>query len=101
VLRWTLSPLSLSLLLISAAILTFTGAGWFYSLLFFAQAGFYLLALGGWFLAAKNIKFKPCYIPFYFTFMNVAIYEGFFRHLRKQQSSVWEKAQRETTYINI
>jgi cellulose synthase/poly-beta-1,6-N-acetylglucosamine synthase-like glycosyltransferase len=101
VLRWTLSPLSLSLLLISAAILTFTGAGWFYALIFFAQVAFYLLALGGWFLAAKNIKFKPCYIPFYFTFMNVAIYEGFFRHLRKQQSSVWEKAQRETTYINI
>ncbi|SEW40697.1 Glycosyltransferase, catalytic subunit of cellulose synthase and poly-beta-1,6-N-acetylglucosamine synthase [Chitinophaga sp. YR573] len=101
VLRWTLSPLSLSLLLISAAILTFSAAGWFYSLIFFAQIGFYLLALGGWFLAAKNIKFKPCYIPFYFTFMNVAIYEGFFRYLRKQQSSVWEKAQRETTYINI
>lgn len=101
VLRWTLSPLSLSLLLISAAVLTYTNAGWFYSFIFTAQVVFYLLALTGWFLAAKNIKFKPCYIPFYFTFMNVAIYEGFFRYMRKQQSAVWEKAQRQTSYINI
>ncbi|WP_090107928.1 glycosyltransferase family 2 protein [Chitinophaga sp. CF118] len=101
VLRWTLSPLSLSLLLLSAAVLTYFQAGWFYTSILFAQVIFYLLALAGWFLASKNIKFKPCYIPFYFTFMNVAIYEGFFKYIRKQQSSVWEKAHREVTYINI
>lgn len=101
VLRWTLSPLSLPVLLISAGVLSVLNAGWVYSAVFYAQLAFYALALGGLFLAMKNIKFKPCYIPFYFVFMNVAIYEGFFRYIRKQQSAVWEKAQRETAYINI
>jgi poly-beta-1,6-N-acetyl-D-glucosamine synthase len=101
VLRWTLSPLSLSLLLISSAVLAYSGAGQIYTYTFYAQVLFYILSLAGWFLAARNIKFKPCYIPFYFTFMNVAIYEGFIRYMKKQQSAVWEKAQRETTIINM
>ncbi|WP_343692562.1 glycosyltransferase family 2 protein [Chitinophaga sp.] len=100
VLRWTLSPLSLPILFISAAALTFQGTGGWYQLLFAAQVIFYILAITGFFLAKRDIKFKPCYIPFYFLFMNVAIYEGFFRYIRKQQSAVWEKARRETAVMN-
>lgn len=100
VLRWTLSPLSLPVLFISAAVLTFQGAGGWYQFLFAAQVIFYILAVTGFFLARRDIKFKPCYIPFYFLFMNVAIYEGFFRYIRKQQSAVWEKARRETAVMN-
>ncbi|OMP77340.1 glycosyltransferase family 2 protein [[Flexibacter] sp. ATCC 35208] len=100
VLRWTLSPLSLPILLISAAVLTLQGAGGWCQLIFAAQVIFYLLAVAGFFLAKRDIKFKPCYIPFYFLFMNVAIYEGFFRYIRKQQSAVWEKARRETAVMN-
>lgn len=100
VLRWTLSPLSLPILFISAAALTFQGAGSWYQLIFVAQVIFYILAVIGFFLAKRDIKFKPCYVPFYFLFMNVAIYEGFFRYIRKQQSAVWEKARRETTVMN-
>jgi len=100
VLRWTLSPLSLPILFISAAALTFQGAGSWYQFIFAAQVIFYILAVIGFFLAKRDIKFKPCYVPFYFLFMNVAIYEGFFRYIRKQQSAVWEKARRETTVMN-
>lgn len=100
VLRWTLSPLSLPILFISAAVLTFQGAGSWYQFIFAAQVIFYILAVTGFFLAKRDIKFKPCYIPFYFLFMNVAIYEGFFRYIRKQQSAVWEKARRETAVMN-
>lgn len=100
VLRWTLSPLSLPLLLIASAVLTLQGAGSWFQLVFIAQVLFYILAGIGFVLAKRDIKFKPCYIPFYFVFMNVAIYEGFFRYIRKQQTALWEKARRETTYIN-
>ncbi|WP_072358272.1 glycosyltransferase family 2 protein [Chitinophaga sancti] len=100
VLRWTLSPLSLPILFISAAVLAFQGAGSWYQFIFVAQLIFYILAVIGFFLAKRDIKFKPCYIPFYFLFMNVAIYEGFFRYIRKQQSAVWEKARRETAVMN-
>jgi hypothetical protein len=95
-----LSPLSLPILFISAAVLTFQGAGGWYQLIFAAQVIFYILAVTGFFLAKRDIKFKPCYIPFYFLFMNVAIYEGFVRYIRKQQSAVWEKARRETAVMN-
>jgi poly-beta-1,6-N-acetyl-D-glucosamine synthase len=98
VLRWTLSPLSLPILLLTSGFLSILDAGWWYSAVFAAQLVFYILAIAGFFLAMRNIKFKPCYIPFYFVFMNVAIYEGFFRYIKKQQSAMWEKAQRETAY---
>lgn len=96
VLRWTLSPLSLPLLLITNIILVWAGAGLFYQLVLAAQACFYLAALTGYQQAKAHRKSKIFYIPFYFLFMNIAVYQGFFRYLAKKQSAVWDKAQRST-----
>jgi len=98
VLRWTLAPLGLIFLLVSNAIITLK-QGIFnfsnvYTWFFWIQVIFYLLAFLGWYLEEKKIKIKLLYIPYYFFIMNFAVYLGFFRFIKKQQSVKWERAQR-------
>jgi cellulose synthase/poly-beta-1,6-N-acetylglucosamine synthase-like glycosyltransferase len=94
VLRWTLAPLCLLLLFISSAVLAFSGSPFFYQAVLLLQLVFYAGALIGWFLAGRNLKHKVFYIPYYFTFMNLSVFLGFIRFLKRGQSVVWEKAAR-------
>lgn len=94
VLRWTFAPLSLLTALLSNALLIMMGAGNIYVVTGALQLCFYLAALTGYLLAIRQIKARYFYIPFYFVFMNVAVYIGFIRFLRKRQSAVWERARR-------
>ncbi len=98
VLRWTLAPIGLLIILICNFFLAmhtgFFNFGNIYPWLFWAQVVFYVAALTGWLLEDKNIKIKLLYIPFYFFIMNLAVYLGFFRYIKKQQSVNWERAKR-------
>jgi poly-beta-1,6-N-acetyl-D-glucosamine synthase len=94
VLRWTLAPLSLLLALVSNIFLILFNGGTIYIITGVLQLLFYMAAFTGYLLAQKQIKAKYFYIPFYFVFMNVAVYIGCIRFFRKRQSAVWERAQR-------
>ena len=94
VLRWTLSPLSLPVLLITNIILALATEYVIFKWLLVAQVLFYILALIGYAQALKQKKSKLSYIPFYFLFMNVAVYQGFSRYMKKTQSAAWEKSKR-------
>ena len=98
ILRWTLCPLALVTLLISNCLLAFTTDGEFYQLFLIAQLVFYLMALTGWVFARKNIRLRFFFIPFYFAFMNAAVFAGFARFLKKRQSVLWEKAARQKVF---
>jgi cellulose synthase/poly-beta-1,6-N-acetylglucosamine synthase-like glycosyltransferase len=89
-LRW-LMPLVLATLLVSSAVLA---AAPLYRALFLAQAGFYLLALLGWWLNARDSRPAFAYVPFYFVAMNFAAAGGLWRFLRGRQSVLWSKAAR-------
>ena len=93
VLRWTLTPLSLPLIFI-ANVLLLNVHPYFYKVFFMLQLAFYVAALLGWYLTKRNIKFKPFYLPYYFFFMNLAVFQGFFKFIRGRQSAVWDKAKR-------
>jgi cellulose synthase/poly-beta-1,6-N-acetylglucosamine synthase-like glycosyltransferase len=93
VLRWTLAPLSLPIVLMANIWLTFTGA-WFYSLALGAQGCFYFLALLGYQFRETKVSIKGFFIPYYFMVMNLSVYAGLYRYLKGKQSVVWEKAQR-------
>ena len=95
VMRWTLAPLLLPVLLLANLWLAATG-NIFYISLFGAQIGFYLLALAGYLLRDKKISIKGFFVPYYFMVMNCSVYAGFLRYLKGKQSVVWEKAQRAT-----
>lgn len=97
VLRWTLAPLSLLLMLITGLILALN-EGIFdfglYSLIFWLQVLFYLAALLGWYLENRAIRLKILFIPYYFFIMNLSVFLGLKRYLKKTQSVNWERAKR-------
>ncbi|HKP31587.1 MAG TPA: glycosyltransferase family 2 protein, partial [Chitinophagaceae bacterium] len=95
ILRWTLCPLAIVTLFISNIILVAMNAGPIYFVFLFLQFLFYGLAIVGWIFANRNIKIKVLYIPYYFLFMNVSVYFGFARFVKKNQSVLWEKAARQ------
>ena len=98
VLRWTLAPLGLLIMLLcSALVAAVNGMLNFYSIytwFFWGQAAFYLVAALGWVLEQRKMSVKLLYIPYYFFIMNLAVYLGFVRYLKKQQSVNWERAKR-------
>lgn len=98
VLRWTVAPLSLPVLLIinfiMAYFIGFYNITNLYTILFYLQLGFYFLALVGWYLENKAIRIKILFVPYYFLVMNVAVLLGMKRYLKGSQSVNWERAKR-------
>ena len=97
VLRWTLAPLSLLLMLPAGFFLAWE-AGIFalelYPILFWLQILFYLAALLGWYLENRSIRLKMLFIPYYFFIMNLSVFLGFKRYLKGSQTVNWERAKR-------
>lgn len=98
VLRWTLAPVALPLIFIANLFLAidagFANYTNIYTLLFYAQIVFYAASMLGWYFENKKIKVKLLFIPYYFFVMNYAVFLGFRRYLKGQQSVNWERAKR-------
>lgn len=92
VLRWTLAPLALPLILITNIFLF--NQSLFYKVCLFGQLTFYSVALLGHLLKDKKISIKGFFVPYYFSMMNLSVFAGVVRLIRKQQSVVWEKSER-------
>ena len=94
ILRWTLCPVCLVILLLVNIPLALKG-GWFYPLFLVLQIGFYIISGFGWIFANRNIRVKALYVPYYFLFMNISVFMGFARFLKGKQSVMWEKSARQ------
>jgi cellulose synthase/poly-beta-1,6-N-acetylglucosamine synthase-like glycosyltransferase len=98
VLRWTIAPIALFFLpIINFFILQFDPKNnhlQFYTYFLYSQVFMYLLALIGWILERRKIRFKLLFIPYYFTAINYASIRGWVRFLKGKQSVNWEKAKR-------
>jgi len=97
VLRWSLTPLCLVLLIPVLSIIA-VNSGLFslqlYPILFWLQVLFYAAALLGWFLEDRETSVKILFIPYYFFIMNLSVVLGFFRYMKKSQSVNWERSKR-------
>ncbi|MFN4253515.1 MAG: glycosyltransferase family 2 protein [Saprospiraceae bacterium] len=93
VLRWTLAPALLPVILLTNIWLAAQG-GRFFQIMLLAQTMFYLAALAGLWLERKQLKIKAFFVPYYFCVMNYAVYAGFVRFVKGRQSVLWERAQR-------
>lgn len=97
VLRWSLTPLCL-VLLIPVLSLIALNEGIFsfnlFAIFFWLQVLFYSAALLGWFLEHRETRVKILFIPYYFFIMNLSVVLGFFRYIKKSQSVNWERAKR-------
>lgn len=94
VLRWTLSPLCLISAFLSNFILFISLPDTFYKVLFLMQFLFYCSAFLYGFSSKLRNKIPAAKLAYYFTFMNVSVFEGFLKFIKKNQSAAWEKAKR-------
>lgn len=97
VLRWSVTPILLFLLLPLNIVLLLLGASpILYGTILALQILFYIMGLWGYYLSTKQIKNKLLFIPYYFLFMNINVFKGM-NYLRKRKgnkSGAWEKAKR-------
>ncbi|MDQ3277602.1 MAG: glycosyltransferase family 2 protein, partial [Bacteroidota bacterium] len=94
VLRWTLCPLLVPILFLTNTALVYKEPALVYHVFLVLQCAFYGLAFLGWILPEKKRFSRVLLIPYYFVFMNVALYIGFSRFLSGRQSAIWKKAVR-------
>lgn len=97
VLRWTLAPLSL-ILLIPLNLLLFVSEleseFGIYSLFMILQVFSYLTVLFGRIFEHRSIRLKVLFVPYYFFIMNFSVVLGFIRYMRNNQTVNWERAER-------
>lgn len=91
--RWTLAPLGLLFALVSNIYLAIQGHP-FYTWTLSLQIVFYLMALIGYALRNKKLRFGLVFVPYYFVFMNLSVYQGLLLLIRRKQTDIWEKAKR-------
>lgn len=92
VLRWTITPVALLLVLVLNIFLIPVLE--FYTVIMAFQILFYLSAFKGWIVENRKLKVKIFFIPYYFFIVNYAVFMGFGRYIRNTQSVNWERAKR-------
>lgn len=95
VLRWTLAPLMLALLLpLNIALAVSSPNRITYLILLVLQLLFYAAALGGYLSGRRGRKSGICAVPAYFLFMNLHIFAGIGYLCKYKGGGAWEKARR-------
>ena len=94
VLRWSLTPIAMVILLIVNAILVAMEAGTVYTMILAMQIILYLGALAGYLLSRCGKKNKLLYTAYYFVFMNLNVFRGMAYLKTHSNSGTWEKAKR-------
>lgn len=95
VLRWSITPIALFLLIPLNIILVNDNTKFPYILFLVLQAIFYIMGTCGYIISKKQITSKILFIPYYFLFMNLNVFRGGFYLLRHcNNTGTWEKAQR-------
>src|SRR5574344_2295424 len=95
VLRWSITPLCLLLIIPINIYLVAKYENIIYILVLIAQIIFYLCGIIGWYYSIKSNKNKLISIPYYFLFMNLNVIKGFFYlKNKKNNDGTWEKSKR-------
>ena len=94
VLRWSITPVAMIILLAVNIILALMGAGLFYNIFLILQLLFYLMALIGWISNRYGHRNKILYTIYYFVFMNINVFRGMVYLRTHGKSGAWEKAKR-------
>jgi len=94
VLRWSITPVALILLLLANIALVISGAGLLYQTVLILQLLFYLMVFCGWQQNRYGHKNKLLYTAYYFMFMNFNVFRGMAYLKSHSSSGAWEKAKR-------
>jgi len=91
VLRMLVPPAMLAALACSTAL---APVNLFFFGLLLAQMLFCALALCGWLLAARGLRLKLFYLPFYFVFVQLALAQAWLRWPRRKYDYAWQRTER-------
>ena len=94
VLRWSITPIALLALIPLNVVLVWLKAGIIYNVVWVLQILFYLAAFVGYMLAKRGKNSKLFYVPYYFLFMNLNVFEGVSYLRSHRHSGTWERAKR-------
>ncbi|UKK52889.1 glycosyltransferase family 2 protein [Prevotella sp. E2-28] len=94
VLRWSITPFALLLLIPLNLLLLIFDGGCIYLTIALLQFLFYLAALIGHILKKTGRRNKLLYVPTYFMFMNLNVFLGIRYLMTHKSSGTWEKARR-------
>lgn len=95
VLRWTITPFCMVVLLLSNILLAIYLPDTIYRFVLALQFLFYAAAVGGWIVAKKGLKnISLLNVPCYFLFMNINVFRGINYLRTHRHSGTWEKAKR-------
>ena len=95
VLRWSVTPFLLFLMLPLNILIVACSHSLFYSIILLLQVIFYAAGYWGYYLSTKHIKNKFLFIPYYFLFMNINVFKGInYLMKRKSDTGAWEKSKR-------
>jgi cellulose synthase/poly-beta-1,6-N-acetylglucosamine synthase-like glycosyltransferase len=75
-----------------SAVLASSSSSFFIATL--AQICFYLLAFAGWRFAARGLRPKIFYFPFYFVFVQFALAQAWLRWPQKKYDYAWQRTER-------
>ena len=93
-LRWTLCPIFLPLIFVANILIEITHPSTLFTLSLVAQGAFYFSSIVAWYYSKSNVKIKVLYVAYYFVFINLSLYLGFYRYIKGTQSVLWDKAIR-------
>ena len=94
VLRWSITPVALILLLLANIALVISGAGLLYQTVLILKLLVYLMAFCGWQQNRYGHKNTLLYTAYYFMFMNFNVFRGMAYLKSHSSSGAWEKAKR-------
>lgn len=94
VLRWSITPIALLLLIPLNVALVLLKGGTIYYWIWILQIIFYFAAFLGYYLEKHGKKNKLLYIPYYFLFMNLNVFRGMAYLKSHKSNGAWEKARR-------
>ena len=94
VLRWSVTPIAMVIMLAVNSMLVALGAGTIYTIILALQILLYLAALAGYIMNEHGHKNKMLYTAYYFLFMNLNVYRGIAYLRTHSNSGAWEKAKR-------
>jgi cellulose synthase/poly-beta-1,6-N-acetylglucosamine synthase-like glycosyltransferase len=94
VLRWSVTPIAMIILLLVNIALVVLGTGIFFTIVLILQLLFYLAALLGYLFNERGHKNKLLFTAYYFVFMNLNVFRGMGYLKSHSNSGTWEKAKR-------
>ncbi len=95
VLRWSVTPIALFLLIPFNIVLVYSTSSFIYIILLVLQTVFYIMGTCSYIISKKQITSKILFVPYYFLFMNLNVFRGgFYLFRQRNNTGTWEKAKR-------